>query len=1133
MTKKFLANFLAIGICVMSIAQTPVNMAAQPSLTYNENFSDISNWAFSVSPANGIFTAGVGAAAWRGNDTARVGTIPSAVRTQTSTLFFQTPPSGAQGYSSGIYKGTQQIELLATGTTDNTNSVAMDLFLNFSTVNAGTLSFDWASLNNSTGNRNGSLRVYASVDGISFTEITSAQVLNFTNNAPTNGSINNAILPSSFNNSSTARLRFYYHNGNGGTTGSRPRLSLDNIKITALPTVACTNPTAQPTNLVSSSITNVTAQISFTTANPAPQNYLVVRSTNAALTSNPINGTIYSVDDNLGDGTVVAITNSNTINLTGLAASTTYYIFIFSVNNACTGGPLYLVTSPLQGNLTTLSGPIQCVAPTNSPTNLTFSNISTSSITGSFTATTADEYVIIRTTNATFTGNLSNGTTYNGGQLIGNGMVVTRTSGTTFTTNGLNNGTTYYFFVFPLNRLNCNNGPVYKTTAVLTGNATTISLPTCVTPSSQPTQLQLYASNNFVSGYFTPTASADGYLVVRALTTPLTTNPSNGINYTAGTTLGNGTIVYNGNSIGFIDVGLTSSTSYHYFIFAKNSNCNGTISYNTTNPLLGNTTTTSIAVNNIYYGNLHAHSSYSDGNADNTMLTPTDNYNYAKNSLCLDFLGISDHNHATAGMQLNSWQLGLNQATAATTNNFLALYGMEWGVISNGGHVLVYGSNGLIGWETNNFNVFVPRSNYLGTPETNGTTGLFRTINAMGNNAFAMYAHPDFSDFNNIANSSYNATADSAVVGTAVASGIAFSTNTTYNDPPSSMGYIDYFNRMLSKGYRLAPSMDHDSHNTNFGRSNNNRLAVVMPALTNNNFYNAMRNRSFYATEDCDTRVQFFINNSIMGSSINGVIAPTITAQVFDPTNMAVTPTIKIMFGVPGTNVVASQLASISGNTVVYTDFNLPAGTSGYYYLDITIGTARTISAPIWYRRDFNVAASNITLTTLVKSNKTIVLNWSALAPQTIENFVIERSADGVNFSTLGTTKNRGINAFDFVDANPINGLNYYRIKVIELSGKFWYSKTAAVPLVNYTTNSLQVLPNPISNSAVLQINVLQNQSAQILVKDIYGRSVYTSNIQLEKGLQTINLNSQQWAKGSYILSVNSNQLNLVQQIIK
>ena len=39
---------------------------------------------------------------------------------------------------------------------------------------------------------------------------------------------------------------------------------------------------------------------------------------------------------------------------------------------------------------------------------------------------------------------------------------------------------------------------------------------------------------------------------------------------------------------------------------------------------------------NFYFGNLHAHSSYSDGNADNTTKIPADDYEYAKTALCMD-----------------------------------------------------------------------------------------------------------------------------------------------------------------------------------------------------------------------------------------------------------------------------------------------------------------------------------------------------------------------------------------------------------------------------------------------------------------------------------------------------------------
>ena len=105
-------------------------------------------------------------------------------------------------------------------------------------------------MDNPTGDRKSSLRVYASVDGAAFSELTAAQVLNFQNGVAAGGTVSGVALPANFNNCATARLRFYVHNGIGGTTGNRPKLSLDNLAVTAraasgnYPTVAITNPAA-------------------------------------------------------------------------------------------------------------------------------------------------------------------------------------------------------------------------------------------------------------------------------------------------------------------------------------------------------------------------------------------------------------------------------------------------------------------------------------------------------------------------------------------------------------------------------------------------------------------------------------------------------------------------------------------------------------------------------------------------------------------------------------------------------------------------------------------------------------------------------------------------------------------------
>ena len=1136
MKKTILVFIVLLLSSSFVIAQTPINMSAQAGYSYTETFSDIANWTFNITPANGTFTSGTGAAAWKGYDPVGTTTIPDASKITTNSTAFQFPSNGV--YGSGVYKGTQNMVLLSTGSTDNTSSVAMDFFLDFTGINANNLSFDWAVINNSSGNRASSLRVYASIDGISFTEISSARVSNFINNNTVNvaGSITNISLPSIFNNNANARLRFYYHNGTGGTTGSRPRLSIDNVKVTAVPSNLCTTPTAQPTNFVANSVLNNAVQFSFSHANPLPNNYLVVMSNNSSLSSLPKDSVTYNIGDNLGDGNVVAITNNNSVSISNLNPSTTYYFFIFSMNNSCTGGPLYLTTNVLLSTITTLSGSSACTAPVSQPTQLQFSNITTSSKTGNFTAAFGtDEYLIVRTTSSNFTGTINNGTLYAGGQVLGNGSVVTRTAGTSFTSNSLTSGTKYFFFVFGLNRFNCNNGPVYQTNSPLKDSVTTVALPVCATPTSQGTNLNLSASNTIVNGYFSPGNNADGYLIVKSLTSTLSSNPVDGTNYTSGNAIGNGIVVSNNTATAFVDINLSSSTTYYYYIFSKNSNCTGGTKYLITSPLTGNSSTTANATNNIYYGNLHAHSYYSDGNKDNPTFTPADDYAYAKNSLCLDFLGISDHNHATAGMSISKWPLGLNQAIAATTPNFLALYGVEWGVISNGGHLLVYGTNQLLGWETNNYNVYVPKSNYRGTPEFNGTTGLFRTINNLGGNAFTTLAHPSSSDFENIAYTAYNGTADSAIVGSALASGPAFSTNTSYSDNPSSFGYIDYFQRMLARGYHIAPSMDHDNHNTTFGRTTYNRTAVVAPTISSNDFYTAMKNRRFYATEDCDTRIHFTLNNQIMGSIISGYTAPSISVYTIDPSNMAI-PTIKLMYGIPGSNVVAIEMASATGNVLNFTDFNLTTDATAYYYVDITINGNRSISAPIWYTKNFPLPITLISFKASLNSNQTVKLNWNTSNEINTSKYIVEKSFSGVSFTPLDSVisnNNIGQNNYTLTDFTPQKGINYYRLKQVDKNGVFVYSNVVSININSTEVNAVNVYPNPVRDILYLNINSNQAENVKIILSDIQGRVVLQQNKNLIKGNQLIDFSTQSLLKGSYFVTVNWINQQITQKLIK
>ena len=186
---------------------------------YVESFSDVANWTDG-------FTSPSAATRWGAVPVGGSGTIPNGTHTTTSTAAF------VSGTTGGVQKGSGTIVLLSTGTTDNTTADAIDLFLDFTGVATGTLSFDWATVFNSTGDRKGSLRIYTSTNGTTFTELSAADVLNFTNNVAGSGHVGPVSLPAGFTNSATARIRFYYHNGTGGTTGSRPKVSIDNVSVT-------------------------------------------------------------------------------------------------------------------------------------------------------------------------------------------------------------------------------------------------------------------------------------------------------------------------------------------------------------------------------------------------------------------------------------------------------------------------------------------------------------------------------------------------------------------------------------------------------------------------------------------------------------------------------------------------------------------------------------------------------------------------------------------------------------------------------------------------------------------------------------------------------------------------------------
>ena len=531
-----------------------------------------------------------------------------------------------------------------------------------------------------------------------------------------------------------------------------------------------------------------------------------------------------------------------------------------------------------------------------------------------------------------------------------------------------------------------------------------------------------------------------------------------------------------------------------------------------------------------YFGNIHAHSGYSDGNADaSTSLrsVPGQDYAYAKQSYNFNFLGISEHNHSGAGMQLANYDRGLYQADTSNVNGqFVCLYGMEYGVISNGGHVVVYGIDSLVGWEANNYKIFCSKTDY---------SQLWRII-AQHPKAFATLAHPQQNDYNNLETSAYRDTADIAIVGTVLRNGGAFSTTNNYSDAPPGTLYIQTFQNLLAKGYKLGPTIDHDNHNTTFGRTAHSRTVVLSQALNRDSIMAAYKAMRFYASDDWNTQVNFTINAYPTGSSFSSESAPTLDVTITDPDAGDDVSSIKVYYGVPGSNVWGTVLTSNNNtNSLVYTH-NIAQGETYYYYLEITQVDGNKIwTSPIWVTRAFSTLASNAITLKGRQEQKSIKLD-AGLDRRDYATIEIQRSFRGNDFTTIGNAGGRMIdNGFNliFYDPSPANGFQYYRIKCIDVSGRISYSPIIAI---NFQDNSIvlhNIYPNPVHNLLKISIGSEKNETVQISIFDEDGRLQKRISANLGTGNNIIAQNISGLARGTYRLVINKSGLQLEKMFIK
>lgn len=365
----------------------------------------------------------------------------------------------------------------------------------------------------------------------------------------------------------------------------------------------------------------------------------------------------------------------------------------------------------------------------------------------------------------------------------------------------------------------------------------------------------------------------------------------------------------------------------------------------------------------IYYGNLHSQTNHSDGGGNlatctgaqapqSAALGPTDAYQYALNR-GLDFLMASEHNHMFDGSDgtnaaaspttaKNLYQSGLAAAAAfnSTHPNFLAIYGLEWGVINNGGHMNIFNTPELLEWEVNSSNQLIgdtltPKGDYA---------ALYTLMRQRG--WVGQFNHPATTGQFNAGgvDLGYTADGDQAMALCEVLNTSAFSTNTTETETGRS-SYEAACNKALEAGYHVAFSTDQDNHCANWGASYTNRTGVLIPngtALSNTSFIDALKARRVFATMDKTSQIILTANGRLMGERFSNSGPLTLLSNFASSSGKTAT-TVQIFEGVPKRNGTVTLLSTTASTTIT------PTVGEHFYYAKITQNDGNILwSAPVW-----------------------------------------------------------------------------------------------------------------------------------------------------------------------------------------
>jgi urease beta subunit len=205
-----------------------------------------------------------------------------------------------------------------------------------------------------------------------------------------------------------------------------------------------------------------------------------------------------------------------------------------------------------------------------------------------------------------------------------------------------------------------------------------------------------------------------------------------------------------------------------------------------------------------------------------------------------------------------------------------------------------------------------------------------------------------------------------------------------------------------------------------------------------------------------------------------------------------------------------------------------PSGTNPYAVSHVILNSllAPNVASPLVISNVNSVVpVANLINLSVFKSGSYGLLEWTTeeLTGSMIR-FEVLRSSNGRDFINIGTVDAQiNSNEYTFTDINLLAGINYYRIKVVDGTGRYKHSQVVA--LVNKTSGIVitSIIPAIVNNSATFIISSAAQSSVAIHITDMLCRVMMQTNTKLNAGSNQVTIDCSRLPAGTYQITGLSN----------